>query len=955
MASLRTSSAGGGTSGTGNRTATIAALQNDMLIVGVTWSANSATNPTCTDNGTGTNTYSLILTAAINGSADIFALFVRNALVAANATLTISPVVGSGTNTAGEIAIIALTGVTNVGLNAIRQSGKQENQTSGVPTPVLGNNALTGNMTVTWVGATQAGSGTITCVPNASWTEQQDAQQINPSTETEVATRASGYTGTGSDVPYVSIVSVLWASAIIEINDNPVVEEEDTFWGNYGTTVTRSIASAAAASCIFSSALASNLANSQQDEATTPPPIMDEDFWQNPVPPVIRSFYRQLPYLPDPEELPSGSLATVPGEADNVWQVVQQQLPWKIPPFIEDDFVPAPQVGLDEDYWQNPVLPKLYPTYKPPPVQDDSDFPTPVAAAITDEDFWIPAKYPLIPQAIPLFFLTDSPMAGTPSAATVDEDYWTQPGQAAPPDLWVETLFLPYVLGAGDDAFSQVEELYWQNPVPPVQSTLKWPQQHNFIHEDIVPIPAPPEEDFWINPVKPVPATLIWPQQHNFIQDEQPSLMEELYWQNSVAPVPATLRLFQQWPNDNQEPSGALFGEYDEDFWQNPVKPTPASLIWTQQWPNDVQEPAGSLFGQYDEDFWVNPVPPIPFKLRPLNQWEMDIQEPTQGLAGQPDEDYWINPVRPIQATLLWPQPHVWDIQEPSGSLLAEFDEDFWINPVAPVKATLYQRLPYVPDPTDYSVGIAEEDCWQNPVKPTPATLKRLDPFVFETEPPATLAGLVTEDYWVNPVFPIPASNKLSLPHIPDRDENTEIVPLSVTIDEEPWQNPVRPVWMTFRYPQQQDFADDSQGDGYLFIPPDESYWANPIPPVLATLRSYAPWLTDNPEPSSLCHVTGIIEDLTGAGIPGFVKFRLTNFGDTIPRIIGTTTVAKREYTVHADATGYFSLTLWGNDNINPSGTFYIVSVYNQYHSLMSSNDFSITGGSFDLTTATPL
>ena len=212
MATYRTSNAGGGTSGTGNRTATISAVAGDLLVVGVKWSGNSATNPTCTDDQAGT--YDLILTALNNASADIMALFVRKNQVLTTATITVSPVVGSGTNTAGEIVMVAVSGMTRMGSNAIRGSGKQENQTTGVPTPVLGAAALTGNLTMTWAGSTTtAGS-----VPNASWTERQDASQISPTTVLEVATRDSGYTGTGSDVPYVSIASAVWSSAIIELN-----------------------------------------------------------------------------------------------------------------------------------------------------------------------------------------------------------------------------------------------------------------------------------------------------------------------------------------------------------------------------------------------------------------------------------------------------------------------------------------------------------------------------------------------------------------------------------------------------------------------------------------------------------------------------------------------------------------------------------------------------------------
>ena len=211
----RTSSAGGGTSSTGNRTSTISAVAGDLLFVIVKWSGNGITTPSCTDDQSGT--YTRVLTALNNGSADIMAIFVRDQVVASTATITLAPVVGSGTNTAGEIVTLAYSNSLLFGSAAVRASGKQENQTTGVPTPVLGAAAYTNNPTFIACGSSAA-SGTLTAVPNASWTERQDAQQSTPSTALEVATRDSGFTGTSAAA--VSIVSVLWCSAIVEIYGN---------------------------------------------------------------------------------------------------------------------------------------------------------------------------------------------------------------------------------------------------------------------------------------------------------------------------------------------------------------------------------------------------------------------------------------------------------------------------------------------------------------------------------------------------------------------------------------------------------------------------------------------------------------------------------------------------------------------------------------------------------------
>lgn len=211
MATYRTSSAGGATSGTGNRTITVTPAVGDLLVVFVKWSGNSNTSPTCTDNN-GSGTYDRILTALNNGSADIMAVFVRTALMVNTTSTVITPVVGGGNNTAGEIVVVHIAGMVKVGSAAVLQSGKQENQTSGVPTPVLGASAKTFNLTIIAIGSTT----TAGAVPNASWTERQDANQTSPVTALEVATRNSGFTGTSAAA--VSVASAVWSSCIVEFD-----------------------------------------------------------------------------------------------------------------------------------------------------------------------------------------------------------------------------------------------------------------------------------------------------------------------------------------------------------------------------------------------------------------------------------------------------------------------------------------------------------------------------------------------------------------------------------------------------------------------------------------------------------------------------------------------------------------------------------------------------------------
>jgi hypothetical protein len=207
-ATYRTSSAGGASSGSSERTITITPAVGDLLVIFGKWSGVANIAATCTDDNGGA--YHLILTALNNSSADMMAIWVRTALMVNTTSTVISPIVGS--NTAGEIVCVHVAGMTRTGAGAIRQSGKQENQTTGVPTPALPANALTANLTIMAAGSTT----TAGCVPNGSWAERQDVNQASPTTAIEVSTRDSGFTGTSA--AYVSIASSVWSSAILEFD-----------------------------------------------------------------------------------------------------------------------------------------------------------------------------------------------------------------------------------------------------------------------------------------------------------------------------------------------------------------------------------------------------------------------------------------------------------------------------------------------------------------------------------------------------------------------------------------------------------------------------------------------------------------------------------------------------------------------------------------------------------------
>lgn len=203
-----TSSSGGGTSGSGNRTASIAAATGDLLVAFASVSGNTQTSPTMTDNKGGT--YALVGQALWDGSANNMLCFVRNSLTtsAGNTTLTLD----TNTNTAGELVIVAYSGMTRTGASAVKQITATANQaTSTTPSVAYANPVTSGDQLL----AAVASSDKYTDEP-ADWNERENVYQSTPTTALEVTSGASGFTGT--TVTYGSPETSGYAAMAVELD-----------------------------------------------------------------------------------------------------------------------------------------------------------------------------------------------------------------------------------------------------------------------------------------------------------------------------------------------------------------------------------------------------------------------------------------------------------------------------------------------------------------------------------------------------------------------------------------------------------------------------------------------------------------------------------------------------------------------------------------------------------------
>lgn len=170
--------------------------------------------------GTMTDSQSLGFTkvnsALFGTNANTLYCFVSNAL-AANASMTVTFDCTGDTATGADIHVYAVSGMTKLGLAAIRQSAKQENITAGTtPAPVFSISALTDNLTL---GAVTVGANPAAMTPPTGWTEGADDGFNTPSAGQESVFRNSGFTGT----------TVTWGSTLGgAISGGALIVELDT-------------------------------------------------------------------------------------------------------------------------------------------------------------------------------------------------------------------------------------------------------------------------------------------------------------------------------------------------------------------------------------------------------------------------------------------------------------------------------------------------------------------------------------------------------------------------------------------------------------------------------------------------------------------------------------------------------------------------------------------------------
>lgn len=101
------------------------------------------------------------------------------------------------------------------------------------------------------------------------------------------------------------------------------------------------------------------------------------------------------------------------------------------------------------------------------------------------------------------------------------------------------------------------------------------------------------------------------------------------------------------------------------------------------------------------------------------------------------------------------------------------------------------------------------------------------------------------------------------------------------------------------------------------------------------------------------------LQDITGSADSnpnGNSRLRVTlcGFGGLLPRIVGTSMLAKVAY-ISIQTGAQVSIPIWGNDAITPAGTFYCIEIIDSKGVRVQANNYQLTGsGTQDLSNLSP-
>jgi len=205
------------TGNTPNTSGAFTPAVGDLLVVIVTKEASALSSPMVSADLTSSvapTGFTLIRSQGHQSSAAHMSIFVANALTTDTTSRTVTIANGSDAGAGTIISVYAVSGMANVGAQAVRGQGGQTDQGAGTPAPAFGSAALTGNACI---GAIYNATNPAGMTAPSGWTEGGDSGYTTGQVSgLETCHRDSGETGT--TITWGSASGSAFASLIIELD-----------------------------------------------------------------------------------------------------------------------------------------------------------------------------------------------------------------------------------------------------------------------------------------------------------------------------------------------------------------------------------------------------------------------------------------------------------------------------------------------------------------------------------------------------------------------------------------------------------------------------------------------------------------------------------------------------------------------------------------------------------------
>lgn len=204
-----------GSTAAGSQAIAVNVQPSQLLVVLCTFTLSNTDWSAINISDTLGGTYTVVTTASRSSGATILRMYVRDTLIDASGSITVTANASAGNTTGGYVAVLAISNrsVQTAGSAAVRGSGLTSEGSSGTtPSPALSVAPLSTNPVIAAVNI----NANTTATPRAGYTEHYDVNYNTPATTFEAMSRNSGEAS--QNIAWGATVSAAFAALAAEFN-----------------------------------------------------------------------------------------------------------------------------------------------------------------------------------------------------------------------------------------------------------------------------------------------------------------------------------------------------------------------------------------------------------------------------------------------------------------------------------------------------------------------------------------------------------------------------------------------------------------------------------------------------------------------------------------------------------------------------------------------------------------